>query len=460
MRYLTIFLSMSLFIGAAATATAQTSAADSIGATLTLRQAVDIAIRNNLAVNQADLNSQTYKVAYDQSWEYMLPTLGANGSQGINFGRSLNTTNYTYVTSQTGTGSYNLNAGLTIFQGLSLQNGVKAARYNFEASRLDLQNQKDNITLSTLLAYLSVLSARDLLSIVREQRITDTIQLQRLEDLAAAGNLTTPNGGMEALPNLRGQVAQDEINIATAVNTLEAAKISLFQLLNVPYNRDVEYENRVTSTDLAEYQVPSPDSLFYSALRVVPSIQSNALKVQGFEKTLAAARGAYFPTLSFQGNVNSYYNGAATAPTSNNKIPWGTQFNENRSEYVGLYLNLPILNGFRIRNNVRNAKINLQTARITETNNRLLLQQTVELAFQNMLVAFKQFKFYTQQAADFSESFRITNIKFSEGVVTSDVYILAKNRADAADIDLAAARYSYIFRTKVLDYYQGRLTIP
>lgn len=456
MRYLSFFLLLIFLTLSGVRLNAQQSAADSIGATLTLREAVDIAIRNNLVVNQFDLQSQSYKVAFDQSWEYMLPTLGGSAGQGINFGRSLNTTNYTYVTSQTGTGSYNLNAGLTIFAGLQLQNGVKAARYNFEASRLDLQYQKDNITLSVLLAYLSVLSARDQLVTVRAQENSDTIQLNRLTNQGKAGALAV----LSNLTDLQGQVAQDEINIAAAFNNLEATKVSLFQLMNVPYKREVEYENSVNSTDLSEYQVASPDSLYNSALRVVPNVRSTALKVQGYEKTLAEDRGAYFPTLSFSGNVNSYYNGAATALNTNDKIPWGTQFHDNRSEYIGLSLNVPILNGFRVRNNVRNAKINLQNARLTETNTRLALQQNVELAFQNMVSAYKQYKFYTDQAASYAESFRIQNIRFTEGVITSDIYVQAKARSDQAATLMSAAKYAYVFRTKVLDYYQGKLTIP
>jgi outer membrane protein len=456
MRYTSFFLVLFSLTLSGVDLKAQQNAADSIGATLTLRQAVDIAIRNNLVVNQFDLQSQTYKVAYDQSWEYMLPTIGANASQGLSFGRSLNTTNYTYVTRETGSGNYNLNAGLTIFAGLQLQNGVKAARYNFEASRFDLQYQKDNITLTVLLAYLSVLSARDQLATIRAQEASDTTQLNRLTNQNNAGALVV----LSNLTDLQGQVAQDEINIATAINNLEAFKVSLFQLLNVPYKRDAEYENTVSSTDLAEYQVASPDSLYHSALHVVPNIQSTAIRVQASEKTLAATRGAYFPTLSFQGNINSYYNSASTDPATNGKIPWGTQFHDNRSEYVGLYLNVPILNGFRVRNNVRNAKINLQNARLTETNTRLVLQQSVELAFQNMVSAYKQYKQYTDQAAAYAESFRVQNIRFTEGVITSDVYVLAKNRSDQAATLLAAAKYAYVFRTKVLDYYQGRLSIP
>jgi outer membrane protein len=461
MRHLNIFFGLLLFFSYASLEAQDASGAPdptgvtTIGTTLGLRQAVDIGIKNNLLVNQTDLQSQSYKVAFDQSWEYMLPTLGANGNESINFGRSLNTTNYTYVNAQTGSGNYNLNLNLPIFQGLQLQNGIKQNRYIYNASRLDFKYQKDNITLSVLLAYLSVLSSRDQLATILAQESADTVQLHRLENQNREGALLV----MSNLTDLQGQVAQDNINIATATNNFEAAKINLFQLMNVPYKREVEYENSVNTADISDYQA-SPDSIYRTALQVVPNIQSAALRVQGFEKALSVARGAYWPTLSFGANVNSYFNSAATSPTTSNKIPWGTQFNDNRSESIGLNLSVPILNGFRVRNNVRNAKINLQNARFISNNTRLVLQQSVESAFQNMMASYKQYKFYSDQAAAYAESFRIFNIRFTEGVITADVYILAKARSDQAATNLAAAKYAYIFRTKVLDYYQGRLAIP
>ncbi|HXO78125.1 MAG TPA: TolC family protein, partial [Puia sp.] len=174
---------------------------------------------------------------------------------------------------------------------------------------------------------------------------------------------------------------------------------------------------------------------------------------------VAAAKGAYWPTLSFGANVNSYYNGAVTDPNSTNKTPWGTQFRDNRNESVGLQLNWNILNGFRVRNNVRNQKINLKSVELNANNTRLVLQQQVEQNFQNMVATYKQFKLFSEQADAYAEAFRIVNIKFTEGVVTADIYVQAKVRSDAAAINLAAARYAYIFRTKVLDYYQGRLAI-
>ena len=85
--------------------------------------------------------------------------------------------------------------------------------------------------------------------------------------------------------------------------------------------------------------------------------------------------------------------------------------------------------------------------------------QNVENAFQNMVAAYKSYKGYIDAAKAYEESFRITNIRFTEGVIASDVYIQAKTRSELAEVNLSAAKYIYIFRTKVLDYYQGKLDL-
>jgi len=261
MRYLNFFLFLSVILLITTTTDAQVSrgaAPDTaIGNTLTLKQAVDYALKNNLAVNQSDLQSQTNKVQYDQAWGNMLPNISASASQQIGFGRTLNSYDYTYV-NQVNTGNYGVSGSLTLFQGLQLLHNLQANNYAYGASKYDLQQQKDNITLFVILAYLQVLSSQDQLVIAREQADIDKKQVDRLDALNKEGALVL----LSNLSDLQGQYAGDQVNIAAAVNTLEAAKVALFQYMNVPYNRNVQYENSIpASLDVAEYQ-QSSDSVY------------------------------------------------------------------------------------------------------------------------------------------------------------------------------------------------------
>jgi len=487
MRYLNFFLFLPVLFLATSNTDAQVSrgaAPDTItGNAVTLKQAVDLALKNNLTVNQSDLQSQTNKVQYDQAWGNMLPNISASASQQIGFGRTLNSYDYTYV-NQVNTGNYGVSGSIILFQGLQLLHNLQANNYAYGASKYDLQQQKDNITLNVILAYLLVLSSQDQLAVFREQADVDKRQVDRLDALNKEGALVL----LSNLSDLQGQYAGDQVNIAAAINTLEAAKVSLFQLMNVPYKRDIQYENSITANlSISEYQ-QSSDSVYRTALDIIPSIKSADLRTKAYQKFLQAVKGQYYPSLSLGGGISTNYsslafksipigldpahntgsyvlNGGSKLPvydttqlSRNEKISWGDQFTQNKNSYVGLQLNIPILNNLRARNNVRIAKINLKNAQLNSTNARLALQQNVELAFQSMQAAYKQYKFYMDQVAAYAESFRTTEIRFNEGVVNSDVYVIAKNNIDRANTNLAAAKYTYIFRTKVMDYYQGKLS--
>jgi outer membrane protein len=486
MKKLCIFVSVAVllsFTNAHGQTTIGTDTADQVGSSLSLQQAVAIGIKHNLLVNQADIQMQAGKVNYNQAWDYMLPTLNGSASQAISNGRSLNPYSYQYTNTQVNSGNYGLNTNLTLFNGLIVQNGIKQYRFAYDAAKMDLQQQKNNITLNVLLSYLQILSTRDLLAIAIQQSYVDSVQLARLDTLNQSGALLL----LSNLTDLKGQYAGDLANIATAENNLETAKINLFSFLNVPYKRDVEYDQNAFTLEVAEYG-NNPDNIYGTSLQFMPSIKAAGLRVNAFQKALLVAKGAYYPILSFYGSINTNYSNQATirVPTNitndptnqfvtvggadydiiaknqnyaDHTIAFGDQFKNNKYTQFGLQLNIPILNYLQVRNRVKQARLNLKNQELIATNTRLVLQQNVETAYQNMIASYKQYRSYMEQAAAYAESFRTTEIRFNEGVINSDVYILAKNRTDAANVNLSAAKYTYIFRTKVLDYYQGKLSI-
>ncbi|HVM88059.1 MAG TPA: TolC family protein [Puia sp.] len=456
---------------------------ENIGSAINLKQCIDIAIKNNLQVEQSDLNKQTAGVYFKQSKDNILPNISASASQTESFGRSLNYYTYSYVNQQINYGNYGIGANLILFSGLQYQNAMKRDGLAYEASKLDYQQQKETISVNVILAYLQVLSTKELVDISKTQADVDKQQISRLELLNQSGALKL----LSDLSDLKGQYANDLVNIASLQNTLELAKVNLFSILNIPYKRDIVCEPLSFNLD-AVNEPSNPDSIYQSALKTIPAVRSADLKIREYEKALQVARGQYYPTLSLGAGINTSYSNAATASTPLNsfnndtttsyvtvnnsnyklivpqqnfqtqKISFGDQFKNNRSTYVGLNLSLPILNNFRARNNVKLAKINLQNAKNNATNTKLDLQQKVEQAYQNIVLARLQYKSYIDAVAAYKESFRTTEIRFNEGVIASDVYLIAKGNIDRANINLSISKYNYIFRSKILDYYEGVLS--
>jgi outer membrane protein len=453
-------------------------AQDSTGK-LNIKRCIDIAIQNNLQIKQSEIQMQNNGVLYKQAKDNLLPSLNATLIQGNNYGRSISNVNNTYVDEQNGSGTYGLNANLLLFNGLQLQNAIKANAYAYDASRMDWQQQKDNITLSVLLAYLTVLNSRDQLDIARSQAEVDARQVERLEIENQAGSITP-----STLYDLKGQYASDEVNVVNAVNTFESAKISLFTLLNIPYQKDATYEMVDMNADINVFG-SSADSIYQIALQTIPNIKATDLRVMSYQKGIAVAKGKLYPSLYLYGSLNSNYSSIATSsiPGSqynivtgdfvtyggNNyyvnttgyesqKISFGDQFKNNRFQQFGLQLNIPILNYFSARNNVKFAKLNYQNAMVLANTSKNQLQQLVEQAYQNLLSAYGQYKGFADQMKAYGESFRIAEIRFNAGAITSVDYVIAKNNFDRANTSLNTAKYNYIFRTKILEYYQGRLS--
>jgi len=446
--------------------------------TLTLKSCIDLAIQNNLQIKQSEIQMQTNGVYYKQAKDNLLPQINGSASQSINYGRSISNVNNGYVDEQNSSGNYGLNANLLLFSGLSLQNAIKQNAYAFDASRMDWQQQKDNITLSVILSYLTVLGNRDQYEIAREQAEVDARQVERLEIQNQEGAIAPAT-----LYDLKGQYASDEVNVVNALNAFEIAKVSLFTLLNIPYQKEAVYETVNINADISDFGT-SADSIYQTALQTIPNIKATDLRVKSNEKAVAVARGKYYPYLSAYGSLNSNYSSIATSaipgsdfPVTTNdyityggsnyfvtttgsqtqKISFGDQFKNNRYQQIGLQLNIPILNFLSVRNNVKIAKLNYENSKVLANSSRNQLQQFVEQAWLNLHAAYGQYKGYLDQVHAYGESFRTAEIRFNAGAITSVDYVIAKNNFDKANTNLSAAQYNYIFRTKILEYYQGRL---
>jgi len=448
---------------------------------LTIKQCVDLAIKNNLLVQQSEITLETNGVIFRQAKDNLLPQISGTVSQGNNYGRSVNSTNNTYVDQQNSSGSYSLNGNLLIFNGLQLQNAIRQNALFYHASKMDLQQQKDNITLQVLNAYLTVLSSQEALDIANKQASVDSAQVVRLEIQNEQGAIPPAT-----LSDLQGQYASDEVTVVNAVNALETAKVTLFSYLNVPYQKDAVYEMVNMNADISDLN-SSSDSIYQAALQTIPTIKANDFRVQSFQKSIAVARGKMWPSLYFYGNLNSNYTSIATNTIPNSSpIPGSTgefvtigpntydvmangypsektafidQVKNNRFQSIGLQLSIPILNYLSLRNNVKIAKLNYENAKVISTSSHYQLQQMVEQAWQNLRSAYGQYKGYVDQVKAYGESFRTAEIRFNAGVLTSVDYVIAKNNVDRANLNLSAARYNYIFRTKILEYYEGRLSL-
>ncbi|GAB3926938.1 TolC family protein [Mucilaginibacter myungsuensis] len=435
MRYFKFLL---ILIFCSATATAQT---DSV---YTLQQCIDIAIKNNLDVRQSELQMERRRIYYQQARENLLPTLSGNANHSINSGRS-QTADLTYVNRQVFNGSYSLGSDVTVFNGLALINSIKQTSLDYQAGKLDYQQAKNNISLNVITTYLQVMNSQDQYTQSQNQLAVSQKTLERREILNKDGNVQPQD-----LYDLRGETAGSKINLVTSRSAIYSSKLDLFQIMNVPFDKEIALV-RLTADELPGNYDLTASQVYNAAISQFAQIQAADLRVKSAEKGLAATKGYLYPSLGFNAGISTQYSSGSAGSYDN-------QIRNNYGTGVGLGLRIPILSNFRQRNQVSLAKIDLQNARYTSEATKVSLKQQIEKAHVQMTMAYERYQITAEQVAAFSESFRIADVKFNEGVLNSVDFLNAKVNMDRAKINLINARYDYFIRTKILDYYQGKMS--
>jgi outer membrane protein len=138
------------------------------------------------------------------------------------------------------------------------------------------------------------------------------------------------------------------------------------------------------------------------------------------------------------------------------KITYGNQVKNNIASSIGLNLRIPLFNSLQARNKIKLAKIQLSSAELQESTAKIQLRQFIDQAYINMQAAFNKYKILLEQVEVYKKSYDAAEIRFDAGVGTSIDYITAKNNYGRAKINQVTARYDYLLRTHVLDYYQGK----
>jgi outer membrane protein len=141
------------------------------------------------------------------------------------------------------------------------------------------------------------------------------------------------------------------------------------------------------------------------------------------------------------------------------RIAYGKQLNNNLATGFSLNLRIPIFNAHQVKNRIKLAQLDLKNAELVAASTKTSLQQFVEQAFANMNSAWERYRILVQQVNDLAEAFRGAEARFNGGVGNSIDYLISKNNLERSRTNLIAARYEYLLRTKVLDYYQGKLNM-
>jgi len=413
---------------------------------LTLQQCLDTAIKNNLTVQQDAVTAERARIGLVQAKDNMIPTVAGYIDRDYTTGRTVNPVTNTYINQSVTYDNYNLQGSVTIFNGLAYQNAVKQTSLAYQSGKMAFQAAKDIVTTNVITSYLQVLDAEAQLDQTKSQVAVAKETADRGEILEKQGDNTTAS----TIYDLRGQLQANNVSYVIAQNNVSSAMLNLFQVMNVPYNKDAQLQP-LNADDLKGDKDVTPEQVYETALQQLAEVKAATLMRQSAEKEVKYYKGLLVPQLAV-----SY--GIATNYSNSDPVSYSDQFKNNYGTYVQLGLNIPIFTNRLKRNQVALAKLDLLNSQYVEENTKIVLKQSVEQAYYNMISAYNKYQALEAESQAYSESFRISKLRFEAGVLNSVDYITSKNNMDGANLALISARYDYFIYSKVLDYYQGKLS--
>ncbi len=442
--------------------------------TISLSQAIDSTIKNNLQIRQAELNEQLSYQNVRLAKATIYPTLNANASSYSLNGRALDPTTYQFADRSVVSAQGSLLADVTLFQGFQKLNLIKQNKFFLEADKNNTKKVKNDLTLTVLSTYLQVLINRDLLNASSQQLLLAKDQLSKQETFFKVKEKTLAD-----LSQAKAQVANAELNATNAQIEMDRSYLFLAQLMqrdtSVPFQVIEPGEGEMTklNTNYSESEV------YNKSLETFPDVLQAINNRLGYEKGVAVARGRLMPILSLSGNLNTSYsslrrdatseitgfqaagivestNQRVLVPTFNSRsVSFNNQLDRNFSQAIGITLNIPILNGLVSRINLTKARLVYLNAITAEQLAKDNIKKVVAEAVWNMQASEKKYKSATVTYTSALDAFKVMQQRYTVGLVNSLDVNIAQTDRNVAEFGLIQAKYDLIFKSKLIDYYLG-----
>jgi len=445
---------------------------------LSIEECVDLALKNNLTLQQTDLAKKRAEINLSRSEYARWPSLNGNASHSYFFGRTIDPTENEFVNENIRANQFGINGGIDLFNGFQKKNTIEANRLESAAAVADYQVAENNIVLSVALSFLQVLSAEEQLQVLANQAKNTTDQIDRIQRLIDAGVLAE-----NEILQIEFQQANDQLAKINAENSVEGAYVNLAQAMQ--YYEDF----RIAKPDIDPDGMPSPDLLdidylYGEALKSRPEIKSADLREQVAQKNLEVTRGALYPRLILGFGASTNFSSrflrivegsesfettpigvveetlqpvVSLRPTFETEVsPFFNQLDQNLSYNGGLSLQVPIFNQYQVRKSIELAELSIAQAAIAQNTAKNGLFQEMQQALFAAQSAERSYA--SSKLAIVSAEKALENIekRYDLGMANSFEFSTAKNNLLVSELQNRVAKYEYIFRMKVLDYYQGK----
>lgn len=408
----------------------------------TLKECVEYALENNISIKQSELDLKATDIEALTALGNFLPTFNASAGVSESVGLGFNPATNQPETVKFLSASGSVNAGYTVFDGLRNLRQAQRAEVSQLASQYRLSRMKDDISLLVANSYLTVLLNKANLEVLVSQNDVTKQQIRQTEELVEVGTL--PEGD---LLEIKATDAGEQQSIVNAENQIKLSLISLAQVLLIKdyENFDIEDEGYGIVDSVSDKPI---DEIISNAKQNRSEIRIAEQNVELAKKDVQIAQGGYLPTISAFLGYNTRF-------TNADPRDFIDQLYINDGVRYGFNLNVPILNGFNTRANVKRNKINLERSKFQLEQAELDLESNVYQAYVDAKGTLKAYEAAESAVESQELAYEYAKARYDEGLTNAFDFSQAKLRYDNSKINLNRTKYDYIFRLKVLELFFG-----
>lgn len=413
---------------------------------ITLKECVDVAIKNNLTYRESQIMGESANVELSRAKSLIYPRIGFGTGQDIRVGRSIDRFTNSFIEEVYTTNYFGLQANMTLFNGFQIKNQVRQNEFLRDAGGKNIEAVKNRTIIGVLQAYLQVLATQELLEVSKQQVETSKSQVERINKQIAAGVM---GQGQSELFQVQSQLVNDEFSLVTSQNTHKAARLALFQLMNQSPNNDLTFEPLKEEILLYDISSQSVEAIFSQAVNNFPEVKAGELRMKSFDSQLKATQANVMPQVSLSANYGTFYS------SSNKSETYFKQINGTRSGSLSLDISIPILG--RLQNSPRMSAVKIQQQLTQNQLNitKLQIRQAIEQSYQLLSAANDRYKVATNQVNILDQNLKAVESRINAGTVNFIEYVLAKTNFDRAKSNLVQAKYEFLLQNKILDFYKN-----
>ena len=232
------------------------------------------------------------------------------------------------------------------------------------------------------------------------------------------------------------------------------ANLQLAQLLELESHDKFEVEVPELPEIAAQSSLVAANEVYLTAIKERPEIKGAEFRLESTKYQLKAAQGVLYPSIAFFANFYNLYNNNYQ-DVNGESISFSDQLTNNGRTGLGVQMSIPIFNRLQNKLQIDNARIQVMNTELELESSKKLLRKDIETAQTNALAALNKYLSSDKAVASMKEAFRYSEEKYNVGIVNAVEYNTAKTSLAKASSDLLQAKYEFIFRTKILDFYRG-----